>query len=380
MYDNKTIKQIYEATDIADLIGETVNLEKDGSLLFGRCPFHHEEAASFTVDKKNKKYHCYGCGAGGNVFSFVMQHDCCTFEDAVAKLAKRAGVPVPENKKDEAFEKKKKRILEMNNLAYAHFFKKGTESEKAKDYLMIDRGMTEETIREFGLGVSGSFGQELYKLLRSSGYTKEEMMESGLVGCGKDGYYDKFWDRIMFPIADKDTNIVGFGGRIMGSGKPKYLNSPETIAFDKSHELYGLCVAKQQKKPFILCEGYFDVISMHQAGFKTAVASLGTSLTLAQAHMIAEYTDTVFIAYDSDDAGIRATVRAVAMLEKAGLKVFVVSTGPFKDVDELLKADDGDATEMKKRVKSALPGKTFVVRQLDKTSKDFYDNIVDLLV
>lgn len=379
MYENKIIKQIHAATDIVSLISETVQLKKDGDLLFGICPFHKEKEASFTVDAKNKRYHCYGCGAGGNVYSFVMQRDNCSFEEAVIKLAVRAGISQPQILQDLEFEKKKKRLLEMNALAFAHYYQKGLESEKAKDYLKNTRRLTEETIQNFGLGVSGSFGQELYQTLLSCGYTKEEMIEGGLIGH-KEDCYDKFWDRIMFPIFDKGANIVGFGGRIMGEGKPKYLNSPETIVFDKSHELYGLFAAKNQNKSFVLCEGYLDVISMHQAGFKTAVASLGTSLTVSQAHMIAEYTNTVFIAYDSDEPGIKATSRAIPMLEKAGLRVFVISTAPYKDVDDLLKADDENSSEMKKRFKEAVPGKTFLARQLDKKSDEFYNKVVELIV
>lgn len=386
MFKNEKIKQIYEATDIVSLISETVTLKKEGALLFGLCPFHKESSPSFTVDESKRTFHCYGCGVGGNAYSFLMLRDGCSFVDAVAKLADRAGLPMPEIFTDNNFENKKSRVLQINELAYSFFFQKGKEDEQAKDYLINKRGLTEEIIEKFGLGKSSAFGKELYNHLKKLGFTNDEITETGLVGFGDvyDGknerrptYYDKFWDRIMFPIFDKDKNVVGFGGRILGDGKPKYLNSPETIVFDKSHELYGLHIARHKNNPFVLCEGYLDVISMHQAGFETAVASLGTSLTAAQAKIISEYTDTVFIAYDSDEAGIKATARAIPMLEDIGLRVFVVSTAPFKDVDALLKADEGGTALMRTRIHSSVPGKVFLARQFQK-DKD-YDNIVKLI-
>ena len=385
---NKTIKQIFESTNIVDLIGETTSLTKEGSVFFGLCPFHKETSASFMVDPAKRQFHCYGCGAGGNAYSFVMQRDNCTFKEAVAKLAVRAGLPVPENIEDEDEERKKTRMYQINELAYAFFYQKGRGSEEATKYLKETRGLSDETIKRFGLGKAAGFGQELYHYLKTKGYTNEEMMESGLIGYGevyagnnskKQDYFDRFWDRIMFPIFNQSKKIVGFGGRILGDGKPKYLNSPETVVFDKSHELYGLHIAKTCAKPFVLCEGYLDVISMHQAGFKTAIASLGTSLTYAQARMIAECTNTVFIAYDSDEAGIKASVRAIPMLESFGLRVFVVSTAPYKDVDELLKADDSNYSDMKRRINAAVPGKTFLTRQFDKSNTSFYDNVASII-
>ena len=389
MFEAQKIKQIYEATDIVSLIGETVSFKKRDSLLFGLCPFHKEKTASFSVNEKSKTYHCYGCGAGGNAYSFVMQRDHCSFEDAVSKLAKRAGLQVPENIKDDVYEAKKARIYQINELACSFFVNKGKEDALAMDYLRHRRELTDETIERFCLGKAGGFGQELYQHLKMVGYEDDEIMRSGLIGYGdiytgpdkkEKNYYDKFWDRIMFPIFDAQENVVGFGGRVIGDGKPKYLNSPETIVFDKSHELYGLHIAKTQGKPFVLCEGYLDVISMHQAGFHTAVASLGTSLTVAQARMIASYTNSVFIAYDSDDAGIKATHRAVSILEEIGLRVFVVSTAPYKDVDELLRTDDSNASKMKERIKEALPGKTFLAKQLDQTKESFYEKMTEFII
>lgn len=388
-YETKFIKQIYEATDIVELIGETVVLERQGNYYVGLCPFHKERTVSFTVYPEEQRYHCFGCGVGGNVYSFVMQKDNCSFDAAVSKLAARAGIPMPEKMKDEKTEEKRSRMYQINEFAYSFFFEKGKNNEKAVDYLIRKRGLSSDTIKKFGLGMSCGFGQELYRHLKMLGFTEEEMTESGLIGYGevygehgkkKMDYFDKFWERIMFPILNENGSVVGFGGRILGEGKPKYLNSPESIIFDKSHELYGLHIAKKQGKPYILCEGYIDVISMHQSGFSTAVASLGTSLTAAQAKMIASHAKSVYIAYDSDEPGLLAAARAIPMLEDAGLNVFVVSTAPYKDVDELLRAKEAGPEEMKERIKAAVPGRVFLVRRLDKTKDDYYEKMTDFLV
>lgn len=383
MYNTNLIKQIYSSVNIVNIIKEKTELRKRGPLLYGLCPFHKEITPSFAVNPKTQRFHCYGCGADGNVFSFIMKRDCCSFQEAVTKLAEYAKLPVPINEKDVEIERKKNRLYQINDLACAFFYQKGRKNEKVIQYLKDDRKLTDETIKKFNLGVSGAYGLELCAYLENKGCTKEEMIEAGLLGHDEERgrYYGKFWDRIIFPIYNANKKIVGFGGRVIGEGTPKYLNSPETIIFDKSHELYGLHVAKTKNKPFILCEGFLDVISMHQAGFTSAVATLGTSLTYAQAQIISKYTNTVFIAYDSDAPGIKAAVRAIPILEKMGLRVFVISAAPYKDVDELLRADDDDHSETKNRFKRAISGTAFLVKQLDKTDPEkFYREAVNFLV
>lgn len=385
MYNNDVI-ELLKKTNIVDVVEETVKLYRNNGILFGLCPFHKERTPSFSVNPSTQTFQCFGCGIGGNVISFIMMRDNCSFEDAVTKLAIRAGVENPENKKDTETEKKKNRLYQINDLACAYFYQKGKNSEDAKQYLK-KRGLSDATIKKFNLGMSGGyFADALSTYLSSKGCTKEEMLDAGLISQKEesDEYHDKFWNRIMFPIFNANNKIVGFGGRILGEGKPKYLNSPETIIFDKSHELYGLHIAKTKNKPFILCEGYLDVISMHQAGFQTAVASLGTALTYAQAEIIKKYTNTVFIAYDSDTPGLRATARAISILEEVGLRVFVATTAPFKDVDELLQKGAEGTEEMKKRIREAVHGRRFLIEQLKTEKGDdldgFYDEAVKHLL
>lgn len=386
MYENEKIKQVVKSINIVTLVSESVALEKEGDLYWGLCPFHHEKTPSFSVDYKKQEYHCFGCSAGGDVISYVMRKDACSFEAAVSKIASRAGIDSPKNKNEDEIKKKKNRLYLIHELAQEFYQKNGRSESEGMTYLKFERNLTDESIKKFGLGKAPGFGKKLCSFLKSKGFTNQELLASGLVGFGdvydehgkkKQDYYDKFWDRVIFPIFNQNNIIIGFGGRVIGKGKPKYMNSPETMIYDKSHELYGLSIAKSQNKSFILCEGYLDVISMHQHGFHTAVASLGTSLTRAQAKKIKEYTNSVYIAYDSDEPGISATIRAIPMLEAAGLKVYVVSTSPYKDVDELLQKDNENSDEMKKRIRNAIPGKTFITSTLNKKDPLFYDKVID---
>lgn len=383
MFKNEDIKTISKASDIVEVIMEYSQLHKKRELFYTSCPFCKEKSQSFIVYPKKQQFHCFSCGRGGNVFSFVMQSLNCSFEKAVEVLAVRAALPVPTKADESTIQEKMRRMYQINDLACAFFYQRGRSDERLMKYLKKERKLSDATVKAFQLGLSGPYGCELYKYLRSKGCSNEELLESGLIGYQAEQreYYDKFWDRVMFPIFNEQRKIVGFGGRAFGDKKPKYINSVETIIFDKSHELYGLGAAKTKGKAFILCEGYVDVISMHQAGFTSAVASLGTSLTYSQAKIIREYTNKVYIAYDSDEPGIKAASRAVQILESVGLKVAVISTSPYKDVDELLKSDDKDYSEMKARLDNAIDGKTFLIKQLkENNAENLYEEIVNIIV
>ena len=296
-------------------------------------------------------YYCFGCGAGGNVYNFVMEYENYSFGEALSHLADRAGVELPKIEYSrEAREKAEQRatLLEINKLAAQYFYYQlRRESGKTAYGYLLGRGLSEETIRKFGLGYSDKYSDDLYKYLKGKGYSDELLRESGLFNVDeRRGMYDKFWNRVIFPIMDVNNRVIGFGGRVMGEGKPKYLNSPETKIFDKSRNLYGLNVARTTRKNYlILCEGYMDVIAMHQAGFTNAVASLGTALTSGHASLVKRYTREVLLLYDSDGAGIRAALRAIPILREAGVTSRVVSLKPWKDPDEFIKNEGAEAFE-----------------------------------
>ena len=310
-------------------------------------------------------YYCFGCGAGGNVFNFVMEYENYTFGEALQHLADRAGVQLPKIEYSrEARQKAEERaaLLEINKLAARYFYYQlRRESGKTAYAYLTGRGLSEETIKKFGLGYSDKFSDDLYKFLKSKNYSDMLLRDSGLFNVDeRHGMYDKFWNRVIFPIMDVNNRVIGFGGRVMGDGKPKYLNSPETKIFDKSRNLYGLNVARTTRKNYlILCEGYMDVISMHQAGFTNAVASLGTALTSGHASLLKRYTQEVLLLYDSDDAGVRAALRAIPILREAGVTSRVVNLRPHKDPDEFIKALGGE--EFEKRLEQAMDSFMFRV-------------------
>lgn len=350
-YSDDIIEEVRMKNDIVDVISQYVKLTRRGSTYFGLCPFHNEKTPSFSVTPSKQMYYCFGCGAGGNVYNFVMEYENYSFGEALSYLADRAGVELPKIEYSrEAREKAEQRatLLEINKLAAQYFYYQlRRESGKtAYDYL-TGRGLSEETIRKFGLGYSDKYSDDLYKYLKSKGYSDELLRESGLFNADeRRGMYDKFWNRVIFPIMDVNNRVIGFGGRVMGDGKPKYLNSPETKIFDKSRNLYGLNVARTTRKNYlILCEGYMDVIAMHQAGFTNAVASLGTALTSGHASLVKRYTKEVLLLYDSDGAGIRAALRAIPILREAGVTSRVVSLKPWKDPDEFIKNEGAEAFE-----------------------------------
>ena len=347
MYSREVIDEVISRNDIVDVISGYVKLKKNGSSYTGLCPFHNEKSPSFSVSGQRQLYHCFGCGAGGNVITFVMEYENFTFPEAVKLLADRAGVdlPVMEYSGDDRRERDiKTKLLEINKIA-ATFYYHQLKSPAGQDGLAYLKGrqLSDKTINTFGLGFAPKLTGDLYRMLKEKGYDDEILKESGLFTYEK-GVREKFWNRVIFPIMDINNKVIGFGGRVMGDGKPKYLNSPETKLFDKSKNLYGLNVARSARKNnLIICEGYMDVISMHQAGFNQAVASLGTALTPGHARLMKRYTDNVLITYDSDEAGVKAALRAIPILKEAGLSTRVINMRPYKDPDEFIKALGAEA-------------------------------------
>lgn len=342
-YPDELIEEIRIKNDIVSVISGYVRMQKKGSNYFGLCPFHNEKSPSFSVSPGKQMYYCFGCGAGGNVITFVMEYENLTFQEAVKMLADRAGVNLPEleyNEEARQKESRRAKLLEINKEAakYYYYMLRNPRGRTGYQYL-AGRQLSEETMKKFGLGYADGAGSDLTAYLRSKGFTDELINESGLTGFDeKRGMHDKFWNRVMFPIQDSNHRVIGFGGRVMGDAKPKYLNSPETMIFDKSRNLYGLNFARTSRKGnIILCEGYMDVIAMHQAGFTQAVASLGTAFTTGQASLLGRYTEDVLLAYDSDGAGVNAAMRAIGILKEAGLRGKVIDMQPYKDPDEFVK-------------------------------------------
>ena len=347
MYSREVIDEVISRNDIVDVISGYVKLKKNGSSYTGLCPFHNEKSPSFSVSGQRQLYHCFGCGAGGNVITFVMEYENMTFLEAVKMLGERAGVALPHTSMSEEDRKERgirDRLLEINKIAATYYYRQ-LRSENGKaglDYLK-KRELSDSTINSFGLGYATQSTGNLYKLLKDKGYDDDILKESGLFTYER-GIHEKFWNRVIFPIMDINNKVIGFGGRVMGDAKPKYLNSPETRLFDKSRNLYGLNIARTSRKPnMIICEGYMDVISMHQAGFNQAVASLGTALTPGHARLLKRYTDNVLITYDSDEAGVKAALRAIPLLKEAGLSTKVINMRPYKDPDEFIKAMGAEA-------------------------------------
>lgn len=342
-YPEELIEEIRMKNDIVEVISGYVRMQKKGSSYFGLCPFHNEKSPSFSVSPGKQMYYCFGCGAGGNVITFLMEYENATFQEAVKMLADRAGVSLPEVEYSEEMRRKegrRARLLEVNKEAARYYFYllRSNRGQTGYRYL-AGRALSDETMKKFGLGYADGAGSDLTAYLKSKGYTDDLITESGLTGFDeKRGIHDKFWNRVMFPIQDGNHRVIGFGGRVMGDAKPKYLNSPETAIFDKSRNLYGLNFARTSRKGnMILCEGYMDVIAMHQAGFTQAVASLGTAFTAGQASLLKRYADEVLLAYDSDGAGTNAALRAIGILKEAGLRGRVIDMHPYKDPDEFVK-------------------------------------------
>ena len=342
-YSDDIIEEVRSRNDIVDVISQYVKLTKKGSSYFGLCPFHNEKTPSFSVTPGKQMYYCFGCGAGGNVFNFIMEYENFTFGEALKYLADRAGVELPRIEYSREIKEKaqeKEELLRINKeAAQYYYYQLRTEKGTAGYQYLTGRGLSDDTIRKFGLGYSDKYGSGLYRYLKTKEYSDERLRDSGLFNVDeRHGMYDKFWNRVIFPIMDVNNRVIGFGGRVMGDGKPKYLNSPETRIFDKSRNLYGLNEARRSRKNYIiLCEGYMDVIAMHQAGFTNAVASLGTALTSGHASLLKRYTSEVLLLYDSDEAGVRAALRGIPILREAGVNSRVVDLKPYKDPDEFIR-------------------------------------------
>lgn len=363
------IEEVRLRNDIVDVIGSYLKLTRRGSNYFGLCPFHGEKTASFSVSQNKQMFYCFGCGAGGNVFTFVMNYENFTFPEAVEYLAQRVGMEVPKN--DYSAEAKqradrKATLMQVNKDAANYYYlqRRGEGGKTAREYF-AKRQLSEEMIKQFGLGFSLPYRDDLYQYLKKKGYSDAILKDSGLIQFDeKYGGHDKFWNRVMFPIQDANGHVIGFGGRVLGDGMPKYMNSPETEIFDKSRNLYGLNFARKTRKPYmILCEGYMDVISMHQAGFTNAVASLGTALTQGHAKLISRYCKEVLLCYDSDNAGRRAALRAIPILKAAGISAKVINMQPYKDPDEFIK--NLGAEEFQKRLDNAQNSFLFEISLLE---------------
>ena len=364
-YEDSIIDEVRSRNDIVQIIGSYVKLKRAGSNYQGLCPFHSEKTPSFSVSPSRQTYKCFGCGKGGNVFTFLMEYENLSFPEALRTLAERVGIQLPKAELSEEARRQadlRANLLELYKKAATYYYRKfySEDGKYARDYI-IGRGLSAVTMKNFGIGYSDG---TLYRYLKEEGYRDEFLAKSGLFTFDeKRGVNDKFFNRVMFPIFDTNGKVIAFGGRVMGDGLPKYLNSPETLIFDKSRNLYGMHLARRTKQPYmLLCEGYMDTIALHQAGFDNAVASLGTSLTGMQAKLLSRYTKDVVITYDSDGAGQKAASRAIPILSEAGIRTRVLNMSPYKDPDEFIKALGKEAYE--ERIKEASASFTYEVEVL----------------
>ena len=350
-YKEELVEEIRSRNDIVDVISGYVTLKKKGSSHWGCCPFHNEKTPSFSVSQSKQMYYCFGCKEKGNVYTFLMKYENYTFPEAIRVLADRAGIQLPEmeeyTQEQKARANRKQRLMELNKEAATYFYYELHNSPHGKQGLeyLQKRMLTDETMKKFALGYADKNGKNVIQYLKSKGFTDQEIMDSGIAThTEKYGLSCLFWNRVMYPILDMNKKVIGFGGRVMGEGEPKYLNSPETEIFDKRRNLYGFNYARYSRSKYlILCEGYMDVISMHQAGFGQAVASLGTAFTPEQARLIHRYFQLVYLAYDSDGAGVSAALRAIKLLRSEGIQAKVIDMRPHKDPDEFIKALGSEA-------------------------------------
>ncbi|MBQ7481474.1 MAG: DNA primase [Lachnospiraceae bacterium] len=368
-YPDNLVEEVRARNDIVEVISSYVRLQKKGSNHFGLCPFHNEKTASFSVSQPKQMYHCFGCGKSGNVITFIMEYENYTFPEALKLLADRAGVSLPEieySKEEKERDSLKTRVLEAYREAGVYYYRvlRSDAGKRAYDYFK-DRGLSDETINKFGLGFAVTGRNLLYNHLRSKGFDDRVLNEMRIFRMSeRDGMTDIFWNRAIFPIMNVSNKIIAFGGRVMGQGEPKYLNSPESIVFDKGRNLYGLNHARiSRKNNIIVCEGYMDVIALHQAGFNQAVGSLGTALTSGHVNLLKRYTDNVLLCYDNDGAGTKANLRAIQMLRDVGLSVKVINMSPHKDPDEFL--SNLGAEEFETRIKNAENAFYYEVRMLE---------------
>lgn len=333
------LQELKYKTDIEDVISTYVTLRKRGTTLTGLCPFHNEKTPSFTVYPETQSFYCFGCGAGGDAVTFVRKIENLDYTDAVRALAERAGMQMPSEGFDDSLSKRRRRILEANRQA-AKFFNSclmGDEGKTALSYY-LNRGLSKKTITKFGLGFAPDDWRKLTRHLKAQGFSESELAEAGLARRSDKGCYDNFRNRVMTPIIDVYGNVIAFGGRVLDDSKPKYINTGDTLAYKKTNELFGLNFAKDSgKRTLILCEGYMDVIAMHQAGFTNAVAGCGTALTSEQVRLISRYADEVILAYDADEAGQKAVEKAIQLFKQTNLKIRVPALQYGKDPDEIIK-------------------------------------------
>ena len=348
MIPREIIDEICARCSVEDIIGSYVTLKRAGSNLVGLCPFHSEKTPSFTVFPASESFHCFGCGVGGDVISFVMRAENLDYVSAIEFLAAKVSVTIPQDKGDKTDSISRKRVMEMNKEA-AKFFRSMLLDERigreGLEYLSVKRQLSPSTIKHFGLGYAPNDFGMLYNYLKTAGYTDEEMVKGFLCGIGQKTKrpFDMFRNRVMFPIIDLAGNVIAFGGRVMDDSKPKYLNSSDTPAFKKSKNLFALNYAKNYcAEQMILCEGYMDVIALHAAGFQNAVATLGTAITPEQARIMAKYTKKVIITYDSDEAGQKAADKAMRLLGEVGIDMRVLTLIGAKDPDEYIKKFGAD--------------------------------------
>ena len=354
MIPQEYIQEVVRRNDIEEVVGQYVQLRRRGRTLSGLCPFHNEKTPSFVVYPDTQSFYCFGCGAAGDVINFVRKYNNLGYVESVKQLAARVGMPLPEEEDREA--RARQRLLEINRSAARYFYEqlnaRTPEAAQARRYWKEKRGLSDAAIRRFGLGYAPDDFGGLLHYLRRRGFSEGELEHSGLVKrSAKGNLYDIFRHRVMVPIIDVRGSIIAFGGRVLDDSKPKYINSPETMVYHKSRTLFALNIAKKSaSKRYILCEGYMDVIALHRAGFTNAIATLGTALTEEQARVMRRYAKEVVICYDSDQAGRRATQRAIPLLKDAGLKVRVITVPGNKDPDEFFRSDPKDGVTRFKRL------------------------------
>lgn len=333
------LQELKMKTDIEDVISTYVTLKRRGATLVGLCPFHNEKTPSFTVYPATQSFYCFGCGAGGDAITFVKKIENLDYLDAVKTLAQRAGLQMPQEGFDDSLSKRRRRILEMNREAarFYHSVLLSPEGKVGHDYY-IGRALSAATINHFGLGFAPNQWDALLKHMRAKGYQPAELVDAGLARKGQKGYYDNFRNRVMTPIIDVRGNVIAFGGRVLDDSKPKYINTGDTLVYKKTNELFALNFAKDSKEDaLILCEGYMDVIAMHQAGFTNAVAGCGTALTTEQVRLISRYAKEVILTYDADEAGQKALQKAMTLFDQTDVKVRIPALVGGKDPDEIIR-------------------------------------------
>jgi DNA primase len=345
--NEELIEKIHDSCDLVDIVSRYVHLKRSGSNFVGLCPFHNEKTPSFTVSESKQLFHCFGCGAGGDVITFIMRIENLSFVEAVKYLAEMQGIALEEDKNtDSQIKIQKQKIYEINRLAARYYYHLLSKNEKAIKY-MLSRRVSTNTIKMFGLGYALDSWNNIYNFLKGKGFDEEDIEKSGLISRNQDNtkYYDKFRNRIMFPIIDTRNRVLGFGGRVLDDSKPKYLNSPDTLVFEKGKNLYGLNLVNKysNREKVVLVEGYMDVVALHSRGINYAVASLGTSLTNQQAKLLKRYGKQVYICYDSDEAGIKATIRALNILRQEGVEPKVIILPEQYDPDDYIREKGLDA-------------------------------------